>query len=113
MGKILTDENFDKEINITGPGGHPLVLVDFFATWCEPCSVLAPILERLAEYFKGKIVFMKANLDNVPITAQKFSVEKIPTVVLFKNGKSISGFVGLTPEPAIKEWLENILKENT
>jgi thioredoxin len=104
----LTDENFEKEIN----GQDKLVLVDFFATWCEPCSMLAPVLEKVADEFKEKIILMKANLDNVPKAAQKFSVEKIPTVILFKNGKPINGFVGLVPEKSIKEWLENIIKDN-
>jgi thioredoxin 1 len=108
MEKILTDENFDKEINAP----DKLVLVDFFAAWCEPCSILAPILEKVADSFKDKIILMKANLDNVPITAQKFGVEKIPTIILFKNGKPINGFVGLLPENSIKEWLENIIKDN-
>lgn len=108
MNTTLTDENFEKEIN----GTNKLVLVDFFATWCEPCSVLAPILEKVAKHFEGKIILMKANLDDVPSTAQKFGVEKIPTVFLFKNGKPINSFVGLIPEKTIKEWLENILKEN-
>jgi len=104
----LTDENFDKEVNAQ----DKLVLVDFFATWCEPCSMLAPILEKVAEEFKEKIVLMKANLDSAPLSAQKFSVEKIPTVVLLKNGKLISGFVGLSSEQSIKNWLKNIIKNN-
>ena len=108
METILTDENFEKEIN----GVKEFVLVDFFATWCEPCTMLAPTLEKVAENFKDKIVLMKANLDNNPLSAQKFGVEKIPTVIVFKNGKPVSGFVGLVPEKSIKEWLENILKEN-
>lgn len=108
MEKILTDENFDKEINST----DRFVLVDFFAVWCEPCSVLGPILEKIVNDFAGKIILMKANLDDVPITARKFGVEKIPTVFLFKNGKPISNFVGVAPESAIKNWLENLLKKS-
>lgn len=104
----LTDENFESEIKST----DKLVLVDFFATWCEPCSALAPILKKVAEDLKEKIVLMKANLDDVQNTAGKFGVEKIPTVVLFKNGKPISGFVGLAPEESIKNWIENVLKES-
>lgn len=104
MEDILTDANFEKETNVP----DKFVLVDFFATWCGPCQVLGPILEKVAEQFKDKIILMKANLDDVPITAQKFGVEKIPTVILFKNGKPINGFVGLVPENSIKEWLENI-----
>jgi len=107
MKNILTDENFDKEIN----SSDKLVLVDFFAVWCEPCSILAPILEKAVKNFSEEIVLMKANLDDVPLTAQKFNVEKIPTVIIFKNGEPISSFVGLMPENAIKEWLRNMLKE--
>ena len=108
MSLILTDENFEKETQ----GIDNLVLVDFFATWCEPCFILTPILEKLANDFGGKFILTKADLDNVPLTAQKFGVEKIPTVILFKGGKPISGFVGLRPEAVIKEWLEKMIKEN-
>ena len=103
MTKILTDKNFEQEITST----DKLVLVDFFATWCEPCTMLAPILEKVAEDLKDELVLMKANLDDAPEIAGKFGVEKIPTVILFKNGKAISGFVGLAPEESIKEWIKN------
>ena len=105
METILTDENFEKETL----NSDKMVLVDFFATWCEPCTMLAPILEKVAEKLKDKVVLKKANLDNIPLTAQKFNVEKIPTVVLFKDGKPVSGFVGLAQEIDIKKWLENII----
>lgn len=108
MAIVLTDENFEREVSDT----DKLVLVDFFATWCEPCSILAPILDKVAEDLKEKIVLMKANLDNVPKTAEKLGVEKIPTVVLFKNGKAISGFIGLAPEANIKEWIEKSEKDD-
>ncbi len=108
MITILTDENFEEQIKSI----EKLVLVDFFATWCEPCSVLAPILEKIAEELKEKIILMKANLDDVPKAAGKFGVEKIPTIILFKNGQPISGLVGLAPYSSIKEWIENAEKEN-
>jgi len=104
----LTDENFGKEISAS----KKPVLVDFFTEWCSPCFILTPVLEKLANDFQGKIIFTKANLDNTPLTAQKFGIDKIPAVVLFKEGKPVSGFFGLRPEPIIKEWLENILGEN-
>ncbi|MCX6723937.1 MAG: thioredoxin [Candidatus Staskawiczbacteria bacterium] len=107
MNNSITDENFDTEINST----DKFVLVDFFATWCEPCTMLGPIIEKVAEQFKEKVVLVKANVDKFPKTAQKFEVESIPKVVLFKNGKAINGFVGLIPEKAIKNWLENIIKQ--
>lgn len=108
MENNLTDENFDKEINST----DKFVLVDFFAVWCEPCQILGPIIEKVADQFKDRVILMKANLDANPLAAQKFGVEKIPTVVLFKSGEPINGFVGLVPEKAIKEWLENLLKKH-
>lgn len=102
MSIILTDENFEKEIQ----GIDKPVLVDFFATWCEPCSVLTPILEKVAQDLEEKIVLLKANLDEIPQTAKKFGIDRIPTVVLFEKGKPISGFVGLRTEKDIKLWLE-------
>ena len=107
MTPILTDENFEKEIQSI----NKLVLVDFFATWCGPCFVLTPILEKIADDLKDKIVLVKVELDNIPFTAQKFGIDRIPTVVLFKSGKPISGFIGLRTEEFIKEWLENIMIE--
>lgn len=102
MNIILTDENFDAEV----ANSDKLVLVDFFAIWCEPCAILAPVLDRVANDLKEKVVLLKADLANIPKTAGKFGVEKIPTVILFKNGKPISGFVGLASEQSIKEWIE-------
>lgn len=106
MTKTLTDENFEKEIK----SAEKLVLVDFFATWCEPCSILGPILEKVAEDLKDKVELFKVNVDDAPVASGKFNVEKIPTVVLFKNGEAISGFVGMAPEESIKEWIEKISK---
>jgi thioredoxin len=105
MPIILTDENFEKEIQ----RADKMSLVDFYATWCEPCSMLAPVLEKLEKEFKEKIVLLKANVDKNQINAGKFQVDRIPMVVLFKNGKPVSNFTGFMPEAAIKEWLEKNL----
>ena len=99
----ITDENFDKELNAT----DKFVLVDFFATWCGPCQVLGPILERIGEEFKEKVVLIKADVDSIPNTAGKFGIDRIPAVYLFKNGKQIDTFTGLIPEHSIKDWLQN------
>ena len=101
----LTDENFEKEIQ----GMDKPILVDFWAQWCMPCSVLGPILEKLAEEYKEKMILAKVDLDAAPLTAQKYRIEQIPTVILFKEGEPISGFVGVRPEPIIKNWLEENL----
>ncbi len=102
----LTDDNFEKEIlSFQKP-----VLVDFWAVWCGPCSVLGSILEKLSEEYKDRIIFAKANIDESPLISQKFNIDRIPNVVLFKYGKVLGGFVGVQPEEAIKGWLERFLK---
>ncbi|MDI6603207.1 MAG: thioredoxin [Patescibacteria group bacterium] len=102
MTLTLTDENFEKEIqNADKP-----VLVDFWALYCSPCLVLSPILEKIAEEYRDKFILAKVNIDAAPLTAQKYGIDRIPTVILFKNGFTISGFLGVRPEPVIKEWLE-------
>lgn len=98
----LTDENFEKEIQATDKP----VLVDFWASWCQPCFILSPILEKVAEDYKEKLILAKVNLGEAQGVAQKYGIEKIPTVILFKWGKPVSGFIGVRPEPMIKEWLE-------
>ena len=109
MSNTLTDENFDKELGAT----DKLVLVDFFATWCEPCTMLAPVLEKVAEDMKDEIILMKANVDDIPKTAGKFKVEKIPTVILFKKGRPLAGFVGMASEESIKEFIKKASKPST
>lgn len=102
---ILNDQNFEQELT---KNDKP-VLVDFWASHCLPCFVLAPILEKIAEELQGKFILAKVNLGEARITAQKYGIDRIPTVILFKEGKPISGFIGVRPEPVIKEWLEKNL----
>lgn len=104
----LTNGNFEKEIS----NAKKPVLVDFWASYCNPCFVLGPILEKLAEEFNGKFIFAKVNIEEASITAQKYGIDRIPTVIFFKEGKPVSGFLGVRPEEEIREWLENMLKEN-
>jgi thioredoxin 1 len=106
MNIVLTDENFEKEINKA-----PIpVVVDFFATWCEPCNMLGPILEKVAEDLEGKIILGKVNVNEMPVTSQKFGVDRIPMVGLFDKGKMVSNFIGLKTEDSIKSWLKETLK---
>jgi thioredoxin 1 len=98
----LTDANFEIEIQ----KAKIPVLVDFWAEWCMPCSMIGPILEKLAGEYEDRITLAKVNLDEAPLTAKKYGIDRIPTVVLFKWGKPISGFLGVKPEGEIREWLE-------
>lgn len=103
----LTDENFDKEIKNSGKP----ILVDFWAEWCHPCKIMGPILEKIGEELKEKLIFAKINVDSAPNSAQKYQIEQIPTIMLFKNGETISGFVGVQSEEIIKEWLGKNLQD--
>jgi len=104
----LNDQNFETEIqNAKKP-----VLVDFWADFCHPCSVLAPILEKIAEEKKDELILAKVNLETAPLTAQKYEIDRIPLVVLFRNGKPVSGFIGARPGEEIRKWLEENLKND-
>ena len=85
----LTKDNFD---SITSTG---LVLVDFWATWCGPCRMQAPILEELDEQLNGKVKICKLDVDDEPAIAQRFGVMSIPTLMVFRNGEIISKEVGV------------------
>ena len=87
----LTKDNFD---SITSSG---LVLVDFWATWCGPCRMQAPILEEFDKQMEGRVRVCKLDVDEVPAIAQRFGVMSIPTVVLFENGQEKNRSVGLVP----------------
>jgi len=104
----LTDLNFEKEIQSTSKP----ILVDFWATWCYPCSVLSPILEKLAKEYQDELILAKVNIAEAPMISEKLGIDQIPTVILFKNGKPISGFIGVRPEPVIREWLGKMLRES-
>src|SRR6476469_5767924 len=85
----LTDANFSEAIK-----KYSLFMVDFWAPWCGPCKVVSPIIEQLATELAGKVGFGKLNVDENPRTSNVFGIQSIPTLVIFKSGKVIDGFVG-------------------
>lgn len=87
-----TEDSFDALVS-----GHPLVLVDFWASWCGPCRMLGPIMDELAEKYEGRAVVAKVNTEEEPDLAARFSVQSIPNVLLFKNGQMIENEVGVRP----------------
>jgi thioredoxin len=101
MVSVLTDQNFKEVVS----GSKKPVLVDFWASWCAPCTALGPVLERVSSDFGEEIIFAKINIDDSPVTAQEFSIDRIPAVILFKEGKPVSGFLGVRPEEEIREWI--------
>jgi len=98
----ITDDNFDKTIDSDKP-----VLIDFYTEWCPPCKLLSPIIEEIKEEFEGKIGVFKMNIDENPLTANKFGIDRIPTVILFVRGEIKSDFVGYREKEDIKEWINS------
>ncbi len=103
MGKpqVVTDQSFEQDVL---KSDSP-VLVDFWATWCGPCRMVAPVLEEVATEQGDKIRIAKLDVDANPITAGRFGVRAIPTMILFKNGREADRIVGFHPKPQLMQKL--------
>ena len=103
----VNDKNFEKEV-IEKSNSVPVV-VDFWASWCTPCLMLGPTLEKFVKEFKGKFVLAKVNVNESNAVSSKYNISSIPAVKMFKNGKLADEFVGALPEIQVKEWLDKNL----
>jgi putative thioredoxin len=101
---IDVDHGNFEEVVLLGSTGHP-VLVDFWAPWCAPCRMLAPVLDRLAAEYEGRMTLAKLNTDEEPELASQYGVRGIPNCKLFIDGRVVDEFTGVLPEPAIREFL--------
>lgn len=100
----LTHDNFNEIVKSDKP-----VLVDFWASWCGPCRMVSPIIDRIAEEYAGKINVGKVNVDNEGALAAEFAIVSIPTVILFKNGKEVQKLVGVRSEDDYADMIDAVL----
>ncbi len=82
------------------------IVVDFWASWCGPCKMLAPVIDEISEELNDKVKFFKLNVDENPVTSNQYKVASIPTVMVFKGGKLVDTLVGFRPKEAIKDVIE-------
>jgi thioredoxin 1 len=100
--KELSDQDFEAEVlQSTEP-----VLIDFWAPWCGPCRMIAPVIEELATENQGAIKVGKINIDDSPSTAATYGVSSIPTLMIFKNGEVVDRFVGIQPKKRLQDAIE-------
>jgi thioredoxin 1 len=100
----ITDQNFEQSI-----AGDKPVLVDFWAAWCGPCKMLAPVVEEVANEVSDKMVVGKLNVDENPVTAQKYGIMSIPTLLVFKNGQVVKQLVGYMSKRDLMDRLADVL----
>ncbi len=101
--------NWDQEV-MKASG---LVMVDFWAVWCGPCQMVAPIVDELATEYAGKLKVMKLNTDENPEVAGRYQVMSIPTIVFFKNGQPVEKLIGARPKRQFKEVIDSLLAQHS
>ncbi|HTL47337.1 MAG TPA: thioredoxin [Verrucomicrobiae bacterium] len=103
--KTFTEANFDTEVL----GSSQPVLVDFWAEWCGPCRMLGPVIERIAEANEGKLVVGKLNVDENSSVPQKYGIQGIPTMIIFKGGEVASQLVGFQSQEKIQKAIDSVI----
>jgi thioredoxin 1 len=104
---VLTAMNFRDEVS-----KYPLMLIDFWASWCGPCRIISPIIEELAGEYSGKVVFGKLNIDENQTVAQYFGIQSIPTMIILRNSKAVDVIIGALPKAQIESRITQHLSES-
>lgn len=104
----LTDANFQTEVL----DSEQPVLVDFWAAWCGPCRIIAPVIEELAGDFEGRAKVAKLDVDHNPQTAMNYNVRSIPTLLFFKGGRVVDQLIGTAPKKVLAERLESLATQS-
>jgi thioredoxin 1 len=101
----ISDKDFEQKVIKSGVP----VLLDFWAPWCVPCKIVAPIVEKLSNKYNGQLKFYKINIDENPRTPARYQVMSIPSLMLFKNGEAMDTVVGAVPERSLVSRIEGVL----
>jgi thioredoxin 1 len=101
----VTNDTFDQEV----VKASTVVMVDFWATWCGPCKIVAPVVEELAKEYEGKAKFAKVNTDENADLATKYNIRGIPTLIFFKDGEVKDQIVGAVPKGQLKSKLDSLI----
>lgn len=102
---VVTNDTFEQVVMQS----QNLVMVDFWATWCGPCKIIAPVVEELAKEYEGKVTFTKVNTDENTDLATRYNIRGIPTLMFFKEGKVMDQVVGAVPKAQLKSKIDSLL----
>lgn len=105
MAQALTDSNFSEVVE----QAQQPVVVDFWATWCGPCRMISPIIDKMAEKYEGRVNVVKCNVDESTDIPMKYGIRNIPTILFFKGGELVGRLVGAVPQAEIEKHIEQIL----
>ena len=106
---VADTSNWDGEVM----NSTEVVMVDFWAVWCGPCQMVAPIVEELAQEYQGRLKVMKLNTDEAPEVAGKYQIMSIPSILFFKGGEVVEKIVGARPKQQFKEIIDSLLSQSS